>query len=244
MNQWEIVLQLALRFIVIALWVGSVALLLSSSPVQSIVIEPLAAAIGLVFSSIWTIGKGRAQDGFESSLSRAQQLDSRLRQTTDLFLFAILAALLGLAGWKGALFSLSWGLALIPLARLLWVPFGGRFSWFDGLSVQKPVDFEQKLWLGVQIAVSAYMIGLGHPGVSLAVAGVGAFLLAKKNIRFFLAAFAAEAFVAVGVWAFGLFGSWLAALMLAFLAMSLAGTMLGVLMNVIWDPQRFFQSGV
>ena len=96
MNQWEIVLQLALRFIVIALWVGSVALLLSSSPVQSIVIEPLAAAIGLVFSSVWTIGKGRAQDGFESSLSRAKQLDSRLRQTTDLFLFAILAALLGL----------------------------------------------------------------------------------------------------------------------------------------------------
>ena len=68
MNQWEIVLQLALRFIVIALWVGSVALLLSSSPVQSIVIEPLAAAIGLVFSSVWTIGKGRVQDGFESSL--------------------------------------------------------------------------------------------------------------------------------------------------------------------------------
>lgn len=230
MDQFEVTCQLLLRVFSIVIWVGCLFFLCRHALTQTIVIEPIMAALGGACSFLYAQYKRKH---LKSVRSRAELVNQRLSGSADPLFIAVFLLLIK----NNLAISFSWGIAIVSILGILWVPFGKEETIIRLLDDPKPADLAGRLFLMVQAAATLYLLECGSLLFIWGWIVISTCLLGRIDHHLFLRTCMIELFVTSILCS----SSWLFGISIGIFALSIGTLICGLFMNLLWKRKQFFE---
>ncbi|EOS60651.1 hypothetical protein C815_01109 [Firmicutes bacterium M10-2] len=229
MDQFGMACQLLLRVFSIIVWIVCLVFLCKHALTQAIVIEPIMAVLGGIFSYLYAYYQRKRT---KTVCSRAQLINQRLSGPADPLLIAVLLLLIK----NNLTISLSWGIAIVSVLGFLWIPFGKDKTIIHLLDDPKPTDLSGWLFLTVQVATTLYLLEFGSLLFIWGWIVISTCLFGKIDHHLFLWTCMIELFVTSVLFN----GFWLFGIVIGIFIMSIGTLICGLFMNLLWKRKQFF----